>query len=205
MGTYLTNVEKDFFLNTLNFSKCTMACDIGAGAGKFSLLATQRGVDVVAIDIDSQGLKRLKSKSNLVNVVLADAKSIPLKEATVDAAFMIEVLDYIPELGTVLGECSRILKDGGSLVFSFGNEASLKSKLRQLQGKHYMHSHRSVVQSLDDVKLQIVKTEGFNWLPFNRTSENRSIPWLAKAEKLLRLRKIRRFSPWVLIYAVKLK
>ena len=56
-----------------------------------------------------------------------------MKEDILDAAFMIEVIDYIPESDTVLVECSRILKNGCTLVFSFGNKASLKSKLRNLQ------------------------------------------------------------------------
>jgi ubiquinone/menaquinone biosynthesis C-methylase UbiE len=203
MGTYLTNVEKGFFLKTINLLQCNLVCDVGAGAGKFSLIAAQRNVNVIAIDIDSQGLKKLRSKNNSVVVVLADAKSIPLRANLLDATFMMEVLDYIPELETVLAECSRILKSGGSLVFSFGNKSSLKSKLRELQGKHYMHSYRKVVQSLDKAGLRVVKKEGFNWLPFNRTSENPLIPLLAKIEKLFGLRRIHRFSPWVLIHAVR--
>jgi len=203
MGTYLTNIEQGFFLKTINLSECNLVCDIGAGAGKFSLMAVQRNVNVIAIDIDSHGLKRLRSKNKFVDVVLADATNIPLRANILDAAFMMEVLDYIPELETVLSECSRILKSGGSLVFSFGNKASLKSKLRELHGKHYMHSYRKVVQSVDKSGLQVVKKEGFNWLPFNRTSGNPLIPLLAKIEKLFGLRKICRFSPWVLIYAVK--
>jgi len=109
--------------------------DIGAEAGKFSLLSAEKNVQVVAIDIDLPGLKRLRFKNKLVNVVLADARNIPLKDGVLDAAFMMEVIDYIPESDTVLSECGRILKNGCLLVFSFGNKASLKSKLRNLQGK----------------------------------------------------------------------
>jgi predicted RNA methylase len=50
--------------------------DIGAEAGKFSLLAAEKNVDVVALDIDLPGLKRLRFKNKLVNVVLADARNI---------------------------------------------------------------------------------------------------------------------------------
>jgi ubiquinone/menaquinone biosynthesis C-methylase UbiE len=165
----------------------------------------QRNVDVIAIDIDSHGLKRLRSKNKFIDVVLADATNIPIKANVLDAAFMMEVLDYIPELETVLAECSRILKSGGSLIFSFGNKASLKSKLRELQGRHYMHSYRNVIQSLDKSGLHAAEKEGFNWLPFNRTSENPLIPLFAKIEKSFRLRKVCRFSPWVLVCAVKPK
>jgi ubiquinone/menaquinone biosynthesis C-methylase UbiE len=171
-GSYLTNVEMAFFLKSINFSECHLVGDIGAGAGKFSLLAAEKNVEVVAIDIDLPGLRRLRFKNRLVNVVLADVRNIPLKEDILDAAFMIEVIDYIPESDTVLVECSRILKNGCSLVFSFGNKASLKSKLRNLQGKNYMHSYDEIANELRKAGSKLVRKEGFNWLLFSRASEN---------------------------------
>jgi ubiquinone/menaquinone biosynthesis C-methylase UbiE len=117
MGSYLTNVEMAFFLKSINFSECHLVGDIGAEAGKFSLLSAEKNVQVVAIDIDLPGLKRLRFKNKLVNVVLADARNIPLKEDILDAAFMMEVIGYIPESDTVLSECSRVLKNGCLLVF----------------------------------------------------------------------------------------
>ena len=162
MGSYLTSVEMAFFLKSINFSKCRLVGDIGAEAGKFSLLAAEKNVDVVALDIDLPGLKRLRFKNKLVNVVLADARNIPLKESILDAAFMMEVIDYIPESDTVLSGCSRILKNGCSLVFSFGNKASLKSKLRNLQGKSYMHSHGEIIKGLRKAGFKLVRKEGFN-------------------------------------------
>jgi ubiquinone/menaquinone biosynthesis C-methylase UbiE len=205
MGTYLTTIEVEFFLKAINFSECNLVIDIGTGAGKFSLIAAQKNVEVIAIDIDSHGLKRLRLKNNLVNVVLADARYIPIKEDVFNAAFMMEVIDYIPELETVLTECQRTLKNGGSLVFSFGNSSSLKSKLRKIRRKYYMHSYPEVAYGLDKAGLKIVKKEGFNWLPFNRTSQNLFVPLFAKIEKLFGLRKIPSLSPWVLIHSVKPK
>jgi hypothetical protein len=71
-----------------------------------------------------------------------------------------EVIDYIPESDTMLSECSRILKNGCSLVFSFGNKASLKSKLRNLQGKSYMHSHGDIIKGLRKAGFKLVRKEG---------------------------------------------
>jgi len=192
-----------FFLKSINFSECHLVGDIGAGAGKFSLLAAEKNVEVVAIDIDLHGLRRLRFKNRLVNVVLADVRNIPLKEDILDAAFMIEVIDYIPESDTVLVECSRILKNGCSMVFSFGNKASLKAKLRNLQGKNYMHSYDEIANELRKVGFKLVRKEGFNWLLFNRTSENSLVPLSAKMERLFGLREMPSVSPWVMTHAVK--
>ena len=192
-----------FFLKSINFSECHLVGDIGAGAGKFQLLAAEKNVEVVAIAIDLPGLRRLRFKNRLVNVVLADVRNIPLKEDILDAAFMIEVIDYIPESDTVLVECSRILKNGCWLVFSFGNKASLKSKLRNLQGKNYMHSYDEIANELRKVGFKLVRKEGFNWLLFNRTSENSLVPLSAKMERLFGLREMPSVSPWVMTHAVK--
>lgn len=205
MGIYLTNVETDFVLNAINLAECSLVVDLGAEAGRFSIIAAKNNVDIIAIDVEVHGLKRLRLKNKLVNVVLADARRIPLKENLLDAAFMIEVLDYIPELETVLMECHRILKCERSLILSFGNKSSLKSKLRKSRKKFYMHSYHKMIQSLEKVGFEIVSKEGFNWLPFNRTSENPLIPLLAIIEKVLGLRKIPSVSPWVIIHATKLK
>ncbi len=203
MGKYLTKIETGFILEAIDLAKCKLTLDVGAEAGRISLLATKKEVGVIGIDIDSYGLKRLKLKNKRVDVVLADARKIPLREKMLDAAFIVEVLDYIPELETALSECFNTLRPGGSLVFSFGNNSSLKAKLRKLHRKTYQHSYRKVLHSLDKTGFKIKRKIGYNWLPFNRVSENPFIPLLARIEKLFGLRKICRFSPWVLIYAVK--
>ena len=87
--------------------------------------------------------------------------------------------------------------------FSFGNKASLKSKLRNLQGKNYMHSYDEIANELRKVGFKLVRKEGFNWLLFNRTSENSLVPLSAKMERLFGLREMPSVSPWVMTHAVK--
>jgi ubiquinone/menaquinone biosynthesis C-methylase UbiE len=205
MGRYLTKIETDFILKAVNLAECTFVMDVGAEAGRFSLLAAGSNTCVIGIDIDSYGLRRLKLKNKLVNVIQADVRKIPLRENLLEAILMIEVLDYIPELEMTLKECYRTLKPEGSLILSFGNNSSLKSKLRKLRGKSYLHSYRKVIQGLDKTEFKTGKKVGYNWLPFNRTSESDFIPLLAKIEKLFGLRGVPNLSPWVLIHGVKPK
>jgi ubiquinone/menaquinone biosynthesis C-methylase UbiE len=148
MGKYLTRVETDFIFNSVDRSQMHTVMDVGAEAGRFSLLAEDTNATVVGIDIDSYGLKRLKLKTKRVNIIQADARKIPLKDETFDAIFMIEVLDYIPEADEALRECYRTLKSNALLILSFGNKSSLKSKLRELHGKSYRHSYGMVMQCL---------------------------------------------------------
>jgi ubiquinone/menaquinone biosynthesis C-methylase UbiE len=203
MGKYLTRLETDFLLNSVDPSKTSMVIDVGAEAGRFSLIAANSNITVIGIDIDSYSLRRLKQKNKDVTVIQADARKIPLKEGTFDAVFMIEVLDYIPELTETLDECCRILKSDSPLVLSFGNQSSFKAKLRALKGKSYMHSYGNVMRSLLKTGFTVNAKMGYSWVPLGRTSQSRLVSFLASAEKLFGLRHIPSLSPWVILQATK--
>ena len=203
MGKYLTRMETDFIFKSFKPSQICTIMDVGAEAGRFSLLASDRNAIVIGIDIDSYGLKRLKLKTKNINIIQADARKIPLKDSVFDAIFMIEVLDYITELDEALMECHRTLKSNATLILSFGNKSSLKSQLRELHGKSYRHSYNKVMRCLSKIGFVVVKKMGYSWLPFGRTSESRLIPFLAKLEKILALRRIPSLSPWVMLHSLK--
>ena len=203
MGKYLTQMETDFIFKSITPLQACTIMDVGTEAGRFSSLVSDKKATVIGIDIDSYGLKRLKLKNKDVDVIHADARKIPLKDSIFDAIFMIEVLDYIPDLDEAFTECHRTLKSNALLIFSFGNKRSLKSQLRKLHGKSYRHSYNRVMQSLSKTGFSVVKKMGYSWLPFGRTSESQLIPFLAMLEKILALRSIPSLSPWVIVNSVK--
>jgi ubiquinone/menaquinone biosynthesis C-methylase UbiE len=205
LGKYLTSIETEFISKSINLSKTSLVLDVGAEAGRFSMLAANSSLNVTGIDIDSHSLRRLKTKNKNVTVIQADARKMPLKTGYFDTVLMIEVLDYIPELTQTLEETKRILKPDSSVVLSFGNRSSLKAKIKAVKGKSYMHSYNKVVKSLKTTGFTINSKLGYSWLPFGRTSQSRMIPFFAGTEKLFRLRKIPRLSPWVIIHATKPK
>jgi ubiquinone/menaquinone biosynthesis C-methylase UbiE len=201
MGKYLTSIETDFISSFVDLSKVRLIVDVGAEAGRFSLLAASGKVEVVSLDIDAYSLHRLKNKHKDAMVIQADARYLPLQSGLFDAVFMIEVIDYILESLNAITECSRILKPASPFILSFGNQSSLKAKLRGLRGKSYMHSYREIINDVKKAGLTIVGKKGYSWLPFGRTSENGLVSLLASAEKVLGLRRIPSWSPWVLISA----
>jgi ubiquinone/menaquinone biosynthesis C-methylase UbiE len=202
MGKYLTQIETRFIQSSINSSSLNFVMDIGAEAGRFSQLSNSNA-ETISLDIDSYGLKRLKLKTKSINAIQADAREIPVKAETFDAIFMIEVLDYIPELGQALAECNRTLKPGAALIVSFGNKSSLKAKLREFSGKSYQHSYNRVLQTLKDTGFLVKRNTGYNWLLFGRTSQNPLIPFLSKLERLLGFRRVPSLSPWVIVHATK--
>jgi ubiquinone/menaquinone biosynthesis C-methylase UbiE len=158
---------------------------------------------VIGIDIDSYSLRRLKQKNKQVSVIQADARKTPFRDSSFDAVFMIEVLDYIPQLEEALSESFRILKQDGPFVLSFGNQSSLKAKLRGLRGKSYTHSYGNVMKCLFNTGFQLRGKLGYSWLPFGRMSDSRFVPFVAGMERLLGLRRVPRLSPWIILRATK--
>ena len=203
MGKYLTRLETAFISKAFTPSKDGVVIDVGAEAGRFSLLAANHNLSVIAIDIDAYSLRRIKQKNKEVTVVQADARNIPFQSNSFDGVFMVEVLDYIPQLDKVLGECNRVLKSDSPFVLSFGNQSSIKAKLRALHGKSYMHSYRRVMLSLLKVGFKVNRKLGYNWLPLGRMSQSRLVPILASVEAIFGLRKLPRLSPWVLLSGTK--
>ena len=203
MGKYLTRMETNFVFKSIDPSRTRTIMDVGAEAGRFSLLAANDQAMVIGIDLDSHSLKRLKLKNQPVHIIQADARKVPLKDEVFDAIIMIEVLDYIVELDKALVECYRTLKVNAPLLLSFGNKSSLKSKLREFRGKSYTHSYKGVMQCLSKTGFVVARKMGYSWLPFGRTSENILVPFLARVEKLFALKRIPSLSPWVLVHAVK--
>ena len=199
MGRYLTQVETDFITGCVELTDNNLILDVGAEAGRFSMWATKKNVHCVSLDIDSHGLRRLKSKNKDADVILADARYIPLKDKILDIVLMVEVADYIPELDTTIADCQRTLKDKGSIILTFGNKLSLKARIRKLQGKSYLHSYFKTMKILARSGT-ILSAKGFNWLPFGRTSDSSLIPLLAKVEQLIGLRKFHFGSPWVIVH-----
>ncbi len=204
MGKYLTNLETDFISKSVDLNRDNITVmDVGAESGRFSLLETSSKATVVSIDVNAYALKRLKLKNRQVSIIQADARHLPLKDEVFDVVFMIEVLDYIPELDQTMIECKRTLKPNSSCVLSFGNKSSLKARLKAMQGKSYRHSYKEAMQCLSKTGLIVKKKTGYSWLPFGRTSQSRLVPILAVGENIFGLRKVVRFSPWVIIHVTK--
>lgn len=204
MGKYLTDLETNFISKSINLGKENLiVMDVGAEAGRFSLFASNYNVTVISVDLDSYSLKRLKLKEKQVNVIQADARKLPLKDDLFDVVFMIEVLDYIPELDQSFLECKRTLKPSASSFISFGNKSSLKAKLKSVRGKTYCHNYCSVMQCLIKTGFIIKRKTGYNWLPFGRVSQSRLLPLFAFFERFLGLRRVVRFSPWIIVHITK--
>jgi SAM-dependent methyltransferase len=99
--------------------------DVGAGSGWPALyLAKKSGCDVALVDLPLSGL-RIASQRALEDgvsgtcwVALANAASLPFRDASFDAVSHSDALCCLREKRAVLEACRRVIRDRGRMAFS---------------------------------------------------------------------------------------
>jgi ArsR family transcriptional regulator len=96
-----------------------IVADLGCGTGAVAVQLAEHVQRVIGVDSSAAMLKAARKRvGDLDNVDLlrADLASIPLKDASCDAAMLLLVLTYAADPALVLREAARLLKPGGKLV-----------------------------------------------------------------------------------------
>lgn len=93
--------------------------DVGSGTGIFAeAFARWFGADVIGME-PSAAMRREALRSHAhpaVAYVAGDAQSLPLREATCDAAWLSTVIHHIADLDACARECRRVLRPGGVVL-----------------------------------------------------------------------------------------
>ena len=96
--------------------------DLGAGEGQLTLVLARYAARVIAVDQSAQMLSALTEGaqqarvSERIETAQGDLESLPLPDASVDAAFLSQTLHHAARPGKAIAEASRILRPGGTLV-----------------------------------------------------------------------------------------
>jgi ubiquinone/menaquinone biosynthesis C-methylase UbiE len=88
--------------------------DVGGGTGNYALALRERGWDPLVIDRTEEMLARAARKG--LRTLLADATSLPLPEASHDAAMLVSMLHHVDDRPAAIEEAKRILRPGGRLA-----------------------------------------------------------------------------------------
>jgi ubiquinone/menaquinone biosynthesis C-methylase UbiE len=84
--------------------------EIGVGTGQFaSRLGIRIGVEPAAAMAE-------RARARGVRVLQGTAECLPLRDASIDAAFHITTLCFVSDVGLALSEVHRVLKPGGVLI-----------------------------------------------------------------------------------------
>src|SRR5256712_6367558 len=116
----------------------TRVLDIGCGYGALSLtLSESAGFDVVAMDILEARVSSVRARKAArnptaaarVQIVRADAESLPYRDESFDAVAATEVLEHLDEPGRMLSEAARVLRGGGRFFMTTPNAQALPYRI----------------------------------------------------------------------------
>ncbi len=111
--------------------------DIGTGENPFGLFLASRGVHIVCMDGEREGLFKLSHivhETSLPDFVQSDARRLPFHDGTFDTVTSICVLEHIPEDGDreAMQEIYRVLRSGGIAVITLEAADATRESWREV-------------------------------------------------------------------------
>lgn len=88
---------------------CTRILDVGVGTGRLAEPLQNEGFEIVGIDISKKMMSKAREKG-VQNLVIADARFIPFKDKSFDAAISVHLLHLIGEWKKALIEVCRVTR-----------------------------------------------------------------------------------------------
>jgi len=104
--------------------------DLGCGTGRFSIpVATRLGYSVIGADSSREMLSRAKEKGSECKVewIVSDAASLSHPDGSFEAVFMSHLLHHVDRPLTVVKECCRVLKLGGTTLNRYGAMENIRN------------------------------------------------------------------------------
>ena len=99
--------------------------DIGCGAGTQSLIWTEMGHLVHAIDINEPlvelGKERAAKAGVAIDFRVGLATALPWNDASADVCIALELLEHVADWQSCVNECIRLLRPGGALFLTTTN------------------------------------------------------------------------------------
>ena len=123
---WMTTREFCNFLHLLAIGADSNVLEVGSGAGGCALfMAARTACRVTGIDINEHGIRTanaLASAEHLQHRVrferLDASQRLPFAAGQFDAVFSNDAVCHVPDRGSLLKECYRVLKPGGRILFT---------------------------------------------------------------------------------------
>ena len=211
-GQYITAIEQGAILQGHELAGApATALEIGAEGGRWAKLLADLGWQMICTDINAGALAVCQQRIPSAKCVLVeqDSTEFPSDDESVRLLLAIEVHELV-EQDWFTVEAARVLEPDGLFVGVFQNLHSWRAVIRNLKRdpedsfKQYTAAYAPWRRHLVRSGFGMVREEGLCWMPFGRMSDSRLIPTSVAFERALGLRRIVRWSPWIVFVAKKL-
>jgi ubiquinone/menaquinone biosynthesis C-methylase UbiE len=124
--------------------------DVGCGAGVEVVRFARGGADVVGVDVAEQAIaltrQNLAHQHLQASLVVATGEALPLPDESADLVYAHGIVQYAADDRQVIGECRRILREGGVAVFQVYNRISWLNALSTLMKVPLEHEDAPVLR-----------------------------------------------------------
>lgn len=150
---HISNFGPDFrvLIDQLKLKPGSWVLDVGTGPCWSSRLLAQRGLNVVALDVNEADFYGLKTSDILFKAhniyferILESMTNLPFQDETLDAITFNASFHHTPDMDQTLSECFRTLKPGGVIAMVNEEFASLRQKLFNHEEATDTGSHHTV-------------------------------------------------------------
>lgn len=110
--------------------------DIGTGKGRLAVAAALRGARVTGLDLSAEmlrdGRQAARDASLSLGFALGDAELLPFPNQMFDVVTCLEALMHFPRPEVALPEMARVVRSGGTVIFSVTNWLCLTALTRRI-------------------------------------------------------------------------
>jgi ubiquinone/menaquinone biosynthesis C-methylase UbiE len=168
-GRILSEHDQRIFSSLFPQSQGDMeVLEVGAGTGRFTVLALERGFRLTATDINEEMLRLLKEKAASMNasdrctVLILDVFNPTLEKASFDYVFSLHVIPRfltVEDQQAAIKSIASLIKPGGRFLFNYRNRKSFYN----LMYKGPAATPRQIRQALESSGMRI-ETQRGKWL-----------------------------------------